>query len=136
MAILLVVCGGYGSYIIVGHYSFAVEERLAAQHDHHLRYLSVWRRLLPLQRAERVLAAEPLSTSLIFSPADFQLPDVRLVRWLPKGNGGEMVLDTPWEQVPAVFTHLAECSMSVAAFTVRVEHNTLQLALQLERVDE
>ena len=82
-----------------------------------------------------VLAAPVILASLPFSPLDFQTDGVRLVRWLPGANGGELTLKVDWAQIPAVFERLAQRGMAVSGFSVKPEEARLQLVLQVENTD-
>ena len=67
-----------------------------------------------------------------FSPLDFQDTRTALVHWKPQQNGGELVLDTLWSDVPALFSRLAQQAVSISAFNLAPEGTTLRLSLQLE----
>ena len=71
-------------------------------------------------------------TFLPFSPLDFQAGGVRLVHWLPDAKGGAITLDADWMQIPNVFERLAQCGMSVSAFSVAPGESTLRMVVQLE----
>lgn len=86
-------------------------------------------------RPHPVSAAPVIPASQPFSPLDFQTGDVRLVRWLPGANGGELTLTLDWIQIPALFERLAQRGMGVSGFTVRPEKARLQLVLQVENAD-
>ena len=66
-----------------------------------------------------------------FSPLDFQDKRTALVHWKPQQNGGELVLDALWSDVPALFSRLAQQAVSVRAFSLAPEGTTLRLSLQL-----
>lgn len=67
-----------------------------------------------------------------FSPLDFQDKRTTLVHWKPQLNGGELVLDALWSDVPALFSRLAQQAVSVRAFSLASEGTRLRLSLQLE----
>ncbi|MBX8463334.1 DNA utilization protein HofO [Enterobacter sp. RIT637] len=60
---------------------------------------------------------------------------MRLVRWLPGANGGELTLKVDWAQIPALFERLAQRGMGVSGFSVMPEETRLQLVLQVENTD-
>lgn len=67
-----------------------------------------------------------------FSPLDFQDKRTALVHWKPQQNGGELVLDALWSDVPALFSRLAQQAVRISAFNLAPEGATLRLSLQLE----
>lgn len=67
-----------------------------------------------------------------FSPLDFQDKRTALVYWKPQQTGGELVLDAPWSDVPALFSRLAQQAVRISAFNLAPEGATLRLSLQLE----
>lgn len=101
----------------------------------HSTMISGWRRLLSLPASTDV----PLSSSvnaISFSPVSFQRAGVRLKGWLPSGKGGELVLETAWQQVPSTFEMLAERDMQVVSFALVAENGVLRLTLQVVSDDE
>lgn len=80
--------------------------------------------VMPAQR--EMLPVQP------FSPLDFQDKRTALVHWKPQQTGGELVLDTPWSDVPALFSRLAQQAVRISAFNLAPEGKTLRLSLQLE----
>ncbi len=82
-----------------------------------------------------VLAAPVHAPLMPFSPLDFQTDGVRLVRWLPGANGGELTLKVDWAQSPALFERLAQRGMAVSGFFIKPEETRLQLILQVENID-
>lgn len=70
-----------------------------------------------------------------FSPLDFQSDGVQLLRWRPASQGGEMLLETPWAQVPHIFARLADSQMQVPVFSLIARDNALHCLLQLEGND-
>jgi pilus assembly protein HofO len=93
-----------------------------------------WQTLRALQRPTESFQ-ETLTATIPFSPLDFQIDGTHLARWQPAETGGEMVLETQWAQVPAVFPRLAERNMQAAAFSIRPMGGRLRLTLQLEVID-
>lgn len=132
LAVLPGLCGGYW----LGHQSRnEAQTSRAAWQSQREKNTAGERRLLGL-RAELVEFGMDSIATQPFSPVDFQRQGVRLVSWLPTATGGEMVLETPWQQVAPTFTRLAECDMQVAAFSLAAESGVLRLNLQLVRGDE
>lgn len=68
-----------------------------------------------------------------FSPLDFQHNGTKLVHWKPTQNGGELMLDADWAQIPDVFSRLAQRDVNVAAFDINPQGAQLRLNIQLER---
>lgn len=97
----------------------------------HQTRLMRWKTLLPLKPPES-LDPERDDESAVFSPLDFQSTGRDLVRWRALSNGGEMVLASRWQYVPATFVQLAESNMQAAAFSLEVKEETLHFTLQLE----
>lgn len=132
-AILLGIYVGYE----IGHqaYSRALKSRMSWLAEQNIN-LKNWQRMTPIMATE--LSEKMLSDPLpvIFSPVDFQREGVRLVSWVPSGTGGDMTLETPWQQVPSAFSMLAEREMQVLAFSLSAEKGVLSLTLQLVRNDE
>lgn len=104
----------------------------AAWKQQQLLRIARWQSVMPLQAALNVAADVSLATSKPFSPVDFQRPGAELMSWTPDGRGGELVLETVWEQVPSVFMLLAERGMRVAAFSLQAGKTRHVLTLQLE----
>ena len=96
----------------------------------------LWQSVRARQTAISLLEEKIWAAIKPFSPVDFQRPGAELVRWTPAGRGGEMVLETVWEQVPSVFTLLAERGMRVSAFSIRAGATQHTLTLQLESQNE
>lgn len=71
-----------------------------------------------------------------FSPLVFQTGGKALLRWQPNVMGGEMVLASAWDDVPATFLQLAERNMLVAEFSLVMKEDALHFILQLERGDD
>lgn len=68
-----------------------------------------------------------------FSPLEFDTGDRRMVRWQPGNNGGELVVEAGWAQIPTLFSTLAQRDIAVARFSIQPEKKTLQVVMQLER---
>lgn len=94
-----------------------------------------WQSVMPLRVALNVAADATLATTKPFSPVDFQRPGAELMSWTPAGRGGELVLESIWEQVPSVFTLLAERGMRVVAFSLQAGETRHVLTLQLEGIN-
>ncbi len=94
-----------------------------------------WQSVMPLRAALNVAADATLATTKPFSPVDFQRPGAELMSWTPAGRGGELVLESIWEQVPSVFTLLAERGMRVVAFSLQAGETRHVLTLQLEGIN-
>ena len=117
----------------LGHQaSLAAEQGSLAREQAHQRYLANWRRLMVL-RTELPASERESRPALAFTPAAFQQAGARLVSWHPSVEGGELVLETPWAQVPPAFTLLAERGMQVAAFSLTHENGALRFRLRLVR---
>ena len=101
----------------------------------HTAMMSGWRRLLSLPALTDV-SLQPSVNAIPFSPVSFQRAGVRLKGWLPSGKGGEMVLETGWQQVLSTFAMLAERDMRVVNFALAAENGVLRLTLQLVSADE
>lgn len=94
-----------------------------------------WRSVMPLQAALNGGGDTGLAASKPFSPIAFQRPGAELMSWSPTGHGGELVLETVWQQVPSVFALLAERGMRVVAFSLKAGEPRHVLTLQLEGDD-
>lgn len=93
------------------------------------------------QRALTLRLPEEASAQLAdtpgrFSPLDFQFDDARLVRWRPEGQGGELVLQAQWRQVPETFVRLALSDVTLEAFTVVPRGVALEFTLRLINGDD
>jgi len=69
-----------------------------------------------------------------FSALHFQSPEASLVSWKPDEKGGELVLETRWSPLPALFEKLAEREMIPAAFSIEPEGSLLRFTLHLEAI--
>lgn len=67
-----------------------------------------------------------------FSALHFQSPDASLVSWKPDAKGGELILETHWSPLPALFDRLAEQEMVPIAFIIEPEGRLLRFTLRLE----
>jgi hypothetical protein len=93
-----------------------------------------WRELRQLQAQQTMpLVQAPV---LAFTPLEFQFAGTQLVDWQPEGSGGQMVLDTHWQQVAEIFALLGTRNMSVKAFSLKPVAKTLRLTLQLEHIND
>lgn len=97
-----------------------------------IQRIARWQSVMPLQAALNVAADASLAATKPFSPVDFQRPGAELMSWTPAGYGGELVLETVWEQVPSVFALLAEQGIRVSAFSLQAGETRHVLTLQLE----
>jgi hypothetical protein len=93
---------------------------------------ALWQRVVAQQQV--IATAQPNAPGAVvpFSPVDFQRNDAQLVNWIPTGEGGEMVLEIGWEQIPNTFSLLAERGVQVMAFSIKPGAERLLLTLQLE----
>ena len=99
-----------------------------------------WRmqdRQIATQEARLVRNAETHSRlwTAPFSPLAFDTDELRMVRWQPRGAGGELVIKATWAQIPSLFATLARRDMAVGRFSIQPEQNRLQIVMQLERQD-
>lgn len=88
-----------------------------------------------LREQEQALARASAKETLRltpFSALNFQSAEAQLVSWKPDGKGGELVLETSWSPLPAMFQHLAEQDMTPAAFAIEPEGRLLHFTLHLE----
>lgn len=93
-----------------------------------------WRELRQLQTQPAIpLVQTPV---LAFTPLEYQFAGTQLVDWQPEGSGGEMVLDTHWQQVAEIFALLGTQNMSVRAFNLKPFAKALRLTLQLEHIND
>ncbi|HKS34850.1 MAG TPA: HofO [Enterobacteriaceae bacterium] len=76
--------------------------------------------------------AEETVRLIPFSALNFQSAEAQLVSWKPDEKGGELVLETSWSPLPAMFQHLAEQDMTPAAFAIEPEGRLLHFTLHLE----
>jgi len=94
----------------------------------------LWAGVMPLRQAE-----EPTTSTIrpdrAFSALVFQTGSARLLSWHPNARGGELVLQTGWQNVPETFARLAEQHMQVTAFSLALKEGVLHLRLELESSD-
>ncbi|MDF3826591.1 MULTISPECIES: HofO family protein [unclassified Pseudocitrobacter] len=107
----------------------------AAWKQQQILRIARWQSVMPLQAALNVAADATLAATKPFSPVDFQRPGAELMSWTPAVRGGELVLETEWEQVPSVFMLLAERGMRVSAFSLQAGETRHVLTLQLESIN-
>lgn len=105
------------------------EARLVRNAETHSRLWTAVRKLSPPDNAQPSVAALP------FSPLAFDTDELRMVRWQPRGAGGELVIKAAWAQIPSLFVTLARRDMAVGRFSIQPEQNRLQIVMQLERQD-
>ncbi|ROP56434.1 pilus assembly protein HofO [Enterobacter sp. BIGb0383] len=92
-----------------------------------------------LREQEQALArdsAEQTVRLVPFSALNFQSAEAQLVSWKPDEKGGELVLETSWSPLPAMFQHLAEQDMTPASFAIEPEGRLLHFTLHLESFRE
>lgn len=76
-----------------------------------------------------VQASPPLRP---FSVLDFQFHGVTLIHWKPLPTGGELTLDAGWEQIPSIFTRLAQLDVRINGFDIRPQGGQLRVSIRLE----
>lgn len=128
--LLLMAVGGVAFLL----QSSSAPQNAAWEQQQRLR-IARWQSVMPLQAALNITADTTLAATKPFSPVDFQRPGAELMSWTPAGRGGELVLETEWEQVPSVFMLLAERGMRLSAFTLQAGETRHVLTLQLEGID-
>ncbi len=107
------------------------QTRLANQHQQqHAAQREQWRKLRALSIPSDALAIPAL---VAFSPLDFQSPERQLVRWQPATGGGELVLETGWNEVIETFVLLTERGMQVPAFSLLPVEGALHFTLRVEQ---
>ena len=132
LAMIIGSCAGFQA----GYQAF-----LSAQNSHktwqtqHTRMMADWQQLMPLRDSQDASLLASVK-SKPFSPVVFQRANARLVSWLPSGAGGEMTLETSWQQVSSTFSMLAERDMRIVNFAFTPENGVLRLTLQLVHDDE
>lgn len=109
-------------------------QRLAELQAQQLSRSRLWASIMPLRRAEEQAAAVAQPTRA-FSALAFQTSSARLLSWQPNERGGEMVLQTGWQEVPETFARLAEQRMQATAFSLALKEGVLHLRLELESGD-
>ena len=128
--LLLMAVGGVAFLL----QSSSTPQNAAWEQQQRLR-IARWQSVMPLQAALNVAAGTTLAATKPFSPVDFQRPGAELMSWTPAVRGGELVLETEWEQVPSVFMLLAERGMRVSAFSLQAGETRHVLTLQLESIN-
>ena len=128
--LLLMAVGGVAFLL----QSSSTPQNAAWEQQQRLR-IARWQSVMPLQAALNVAAGTTLAATKPFSPVDFQRSGAELMSWTPDGRGGELVLETVWEQVPSVFMLLAERGMRVSAFSLQAGETRHVLTLQLESIN-
>lgn len=106
-------------------------QRLAELHAQQQSRSQMWTSTLPLRQAWGAEATAPLPER-VFSALAFQTGGARLLSWHPTERGGEMVLQTGWQDVPETFARLAGQNMQVTAFSLALKEEVLHLRLELE----
>lgn len=94
----------------------------------------LWKKARALYQAQTQVNEVP--APLPFSPLDFHAGNVSLVHWRPAGTGGELMLETDWAQIPALFDQLAQRGAGVSMFSVAREKGRLRFAVQVEHLHE
>ena len=125
----------WGGYFLTGPWQARKEDGMQTQRQKAsltVQRQQLWRREKALPRAsvEKALWVVP------FSALHFQSAEASLVSWKPSDKGGELVLETRWSPLPALFSLLAEREMTPAAFMIEPEGRLLRLTLQLEALRE
>lgn len=110
-------------------------QRLAGLHAQQQSRSQLWATIMPLRQAEEQAATTPRSERG-FSALAFQTGSARLLSWHPNEHGGELVLQTGWQDVPETFARLAEQNMQVTAFSLVLNEGVLHLRLELESGNE
>ena len=106
-------------------------QRLADLHAQQQSRSQLWAGIMPLRQAVQQAATVPLPEG-IFSALAFQTGSARLLSWHPTERGGEMVLQTGWQDVPETFARLAERRTLATAFSLALKEGVLHLRLELE----
>ncbi|WP_312282898.1 hypothetical protein [Pseudescherichia sp.] len=94
----------------------------------------LWADVMPLRQAEE-LATSAILPERAFSALAFQTGSARLLSWHPNARGGELVLQTGWQDVPETFALLAKQRMQATAFSLALKEGVLHLRLELESSD-
>ncbi len=128
-------CAVLAWLLTVRPYASEQAQRLAALHAQQQSRSQLWANIMPLRQAGEQAAAAPLP-GRAFSALAFQTGSARLLSWHPNEHGGEMALQTGWQDVPETFAHLAEQGMQVTAFSLAVKEEVLHLRLELESGDD
>ncbi len=106
-----------------------IQEQPVATQQANARLWIAVRKLSPPDEARSAVAIRP------FSPLEFDTDVLRMVRWQPRGRGGELVMEATWAQIPSLFVNLARRDVAVERFSIQPEQNRLQIVMQLEHQD-
>lgn len=125
----------WGGYFLSWPWQARTEDRAQLQRQYAV--LATQQRLL--WQRERTLprnSIEEAARTTSFSALHFQSAESSLVSWKPDEKGGELVLETYWSSLPALFYHLAEREMTPGAFTIAPADSKLRFTLHLETFGE
>lgn len=109
-------------------------QRLAAIGAQQQSRSQLWASAMPLRQAEEQ-ATTAIPPERAFSALAFQTGSARLLSWHPNARGGELVLQSGWQDVPETFARLAEQRMQAIAFSLALKEGVLHLRLELESSD-
>lgn len=129
------ICATLAWLLAVRPYASEQAQRLAELHTQQQGRSQLWASIMPLRQGWGAETTAPLS-GRAFSALAFQTGSARLLSWHPTGHGGEMVLQTGWQDVPETFARLAEQGMRVSAFSLTLKEGVLHLRLELESGDD
>lgn len=124
-------CALLAWFLAVRPYTGEQTQRLAELHAQQQSRSQLWASIMPLRQAGEQTATASLS-GRAFSALAFQTGSARLLSWHPNEHGGEMVLQSGWQDVPETFARLAEQGMQVTAFSLALKEEVLHLRLELE----
>lgn len=127
-------CAVLAWLLAVRPYTGERTQRLSELHAQQQSRSRLWANIMPLRQAGEPAATAPLP-GRAFSALAFQTGSARLLSWHPTEHGGEMVLQTGWQDVPETFARLAEQDMQVTAFSLALKEEVLHLHLVLESGD-
>lgn len=121
--------------VLMGPYQARIDDGEKLQQQQALliaqrQQLWVQEQTLARDRQEETLRVTP------FSALNFQSTEAQLVSWKPDEKGGELVLETLWSPLPAMFEKLAEQDMTPTAFAIEPEGRLLHFTLSLESFHE
>jgi len=128
------ICAVLAWLLAVRPYASEQAQRLARLHAQQQSRSQLWASIMPLRAGEQTATASLPGRA--FSALVFQTGSARLLSWHPTGDGGEMVLQTGWRDVPESFARLAEQGMQVSAFSLALKEGVLHLRLELESGDD
>lgn len=132
--IVTMSCAVLAWLLTVRPYTSEQTQRLAELHTQQQSRSQLWANIMPLRQAGEQAATAPLP-GRAFSALAFQTGSARLLSWHPNEHGGEIVLQTGWQDVPETFARLAEQGMQVTAFSLALKEEVLHLRLKLESGD-